>query len=677
MKTQMSLTPGRGDAGEWVDAAGETSTVAERGRHVPACLARPVTQAAMVTVGVFCVYAIGACRTIYVGDSGELVAAAAMLGIPHPSGYPLYVLLGHLWLNVVPGISAALGMSLFSAICGALACGVFYGIVRRQGLSITAAMVGTGCLAFAPSFWSQATVQRVYTLNGLFVVAVLGCVLTWWRCRRHGWLIAGAFLTGVGASNHTVMAVVGVSTGVFALMVEPRLIRRPRLLLSCVGAGLAGLTPYLYLPWRSRQEPTLDWGNPETLDALIASMTRRDFWHRAWIESPWDLWTIVVDFIHGLGSELTWAGAGLAVLGAILGRRFGRPVLLPLVIMAGNLAAVALHGSRTDIFVWHRYYIPAWAMAALLVAWGTEIVAHKWRRPARLVLIVPLALLLLGWQRFDRSDFRMADDYSRQLLASLPPGAHLAASDDNILFVLIYLHFVEHVRPDIDLILQGVGGANLGSRTFNPDTDPLFFSHHPNWQIEGLEVVPVGLVYRTVRAGAPRPEPILPEPDLEGAWDPAVPKDYLARNLVGQYHFMRGVTFEARDWPRARAELERAALAAPDNDVLFYNIGLVYRRVGLLARALAAFDTAATLNPRHIPSDHPVRASDRVDELRPQIERLRALERTLRDRHNLGNDPSATTLRTLAALFETHGEPAAAYGYRLLASEAEHNEEST
>ena len=73
---------------------------------------------------VFTVYAFGACPTIYVGDSGELVTAVALLGIPHPTGYPLYVLLGKAWTMIFPFGSVAWRMSIFSAACGALACGL-------------------------------------------------------------------------------------------------------------------------------------------------------------------------------------------------------------------------------------------------------------------------------------------------------------------------------------------------------------------------------------------------------------------------------------------------------------------------------------------------------------------------------------------------------------------------
>ena len=630
---------------------------------------RAAVQASLVGAAIFAVYCAGACRTIYVGDSGELVAAAATLGIAHPSGYPLYVLLGHLWIDLVPLGSVAFRMSLFSAFFGALACGLFYGMVRRQNLSMTAGLLGALCLAFSPSFWAEATVQRVYTLNGFFVVAVGACALEWYRTRRIGWMILAAFVAGLGTSNHTIMGVVGLAVGVFALISAPELLRRPRHLAACIGAGLAGLLPYLYMPWRSRQNPRLDWGDPETLDSLFGAMTRRDFWDRAWIESPGDALLILGDFLRGTGEELLWVGTLLAGAGVVYGLRSRRPVLLPLLIMTANLIAVGLHGSRTDIFVWHRYYIPAWVMAALLTAWGTEMLRERWGRKSLIALALPLALLVTGWARFDRSDYRIADDFSRKLLATMPPGAHLAASDDNVLFVLTYLHLVEGLRPDVDLILQGVGDADLGSLRFDPDEDPLFFTHHPNWNLAGLEVKPVGLVFRTVRAGAPLPEAMLPPGELAGAWDPAVPKDYLTQNLVGHYHYMLGVTHETSAWPRARAEFERAVVAAPDNDVLFYNLGLIYRRNGMLRRSLTAFERSVELNPRRIASNKVVRASDRVAELRQAVEELEALEEKLARRAGVLDDGSSQAHLALSELLAANGEELAAQGRRLMAQE--------
>jgi tetratricopeptide (TPR) repeat protein len=316
-------------------------------------------------------------------------------------------------------------------------------------------------------------------------------------------------------------------------------------------------------------------------------------------------------------------------------RRRGWPVLLLLLVMLGNLASLAFHGSRSDLFIWHRYYIPSYVALALLAGLGCQLLIERLPRPVRLLpLAIPAFLLVSGFSAFDRSDYRVAEAFASEVLRSLPPGAHLSASDDNILFALLYLHFVEGRRPDLNLVLAGVGDADLPPLRFDPERDPLFFTHHPNWNLPALEVVPIGTVFQVVRAGSPHPTPVLPEGPLAGEGDPQVPKDYLTQNLIGHFHYMQGVSFERRDWPRARREFDAAMRAAPLNDVLFYNLGLIYQRNGLLGDAVAAFERAHVINPRHLPSGTRPRAADRLAELAAERARRRAgeLDAAARDR---------------------------------------------
>jgi len=337
-------------------------------------------------------------------------------------------------------------------------------------------------------------------------------------------------------------------------------------------------------------------------------------------------------------------------------------------VMLGNLAAVAIHGSRSDIFLWHRYYIPSYAMGALLAGLGCQVAIEQLPRAARLLpLAIPLAMFAGGWRDADRSRHRVAEAYADEVLRELPPGAHLAASDDNILFSLIYLHFVERRRPDVDLILQGAGGE-LPPLHFDPEREPLYFTHHPNWSHPDLAVVPLGLVFRVVRRGSQAPAPTLPAALLACEDDPRVPKDDLTRDLIGYFHYMLGVTFEERDWLRARREFEAAERAAPENEVLFYNLGLIYQRNGLLD---AAFERVHAINPRHLTSGTRPRASDRIAEVGAEQERLRRIKASLATASGLSAEPlDAEGRRRLADGFAASGEPVAARGQRLLALEA-------
>ena len=567
----------------------------------------------------FWIYAAGACRTIYVGDSGELTTAVFLVGIPHPSGYPLYVLLGKLWTLALPLGSIAWRMSLFSAACAAGAVALLFTLARRLGLGRPAALLAAGLLAVAPSFWGEANIQRVYALGALCLVAALHAAVAWEGDRTPARFALVAFLCALGATNHTFMLVFTAAFAGAALLVEPRLLVRARDLAGAALAFAAGLLPYVYLPLASRTDPALDWGDPETLDRFLAVVLRRGFWERRWLAGASDWLAIAGDFLASLPGELTAGGAALAVLGAlallVARRRFVLALLL--LTTGGNLVAMGLHGSRSDLFIWHRYYIPAYLCAALLAGLGAQALAERLpRRLAWLLLAVPLCGLAVHWREFDRSRYRVAEDYSRRLLAQLPPGAHLVASDDNILFVLLYLRHVEGLRPDIDLIAQGVGDAALAPLRFDPDSSRLYFTHHPNWNLPELAIVVEGLAFRVVRRGV-APEEIAVVPDtLAGEGDPRVPQDYLTRNLIGEFHYMLGLAAERRDPQAAAREFQAAALAAPGNDVLFYNLGLVYARGGQLPEALAAFSRSQEINPRHLASGERPRAADRIEEIR-------------------------------------------------------------
>lgn len=63
----------------------------------------------------FTVYLLTLCPTVYVGDSGELIAAAYTLGIPHPPGYPLFTILGKIFITLIPIGSIAYRVNLLSA----------------------------------------------------------------------------------------------------------------------------------------------------------------------------------------------------------------------------------------------------------------------------------------------------------------------------------------------------------------------------------------------------------------------------------------------------------------------------------------------------------------------------------------------------------------------------------
>ncbi|MCX7670473.1 MAG: DUF2723 domain-containing protein, partial [Anaerolineae bacterium] len=115
------------------------------------------------------------------GDSGEFQFAAWLGGFAHPTGYPLYLLMGWLWTHIVPLGDPAWRMNLLSAIWGAATAGMFYLLAGQIGMLAgrpgpfvrPAAFCAAALFAVTPTFWSQAVIAEVYTLNAALLVACL------------------------------------------------------------------------------------------------------------------------------------------------------------------------------------------------------------------------------------------------------------------------------------------------------------------------------------------------------------------------------------------------------------------------------------------------------------------------------------------------------------------------
>ncbi len=157
------------------------------------------------------------------GDGGELQYVLAIRGVAHPTGYPLYTLLGWLWTKLIPFGSIAWRINLLSAVCGAGAVALVYGIVYRLTRRIVPALAGAVFLGLSPVFWTLSSVTEVYALHALFVAAVLYLLLVWRDATSHRFrlLALTAFVYGLSLSHHRTMILLAPAMAVFVLL-SPR-----------------------------------------------------------------------------------------------------------------------------------------------------------------------------------------------------------------------------------------------------------------------------------------------------------------------------------------------------------------------------------------------------------------------------------------------------------------------
>ena len=135
-----------------------SSPAAERPPYLLACLA-----ALVLLVG----YIVTLAPSVTFWDAGEFIASAHILGIPHPPGTPLYILIAHTWDALVPGLPTATKLNLLSALFSAGASAFFFLFVYealRRGASgmdeagarlfrVGGAFAATLCSGFAFTVW--------------------------------------------------------------------------------------------------------------------------------------------------------------------------------------------------------------------------------------------------------------------------------------------------------------------------------------------------------------------------------------------------------------------------------------------------------------------------------------------------------------------------------------------
>ncbi|TMF60348.1 MAG: DUF2723 domain-containing protein [Chloroflexi bacterium] len=222
-------------------------------------------------------YVLTAAREIVVGDSPEFVTVAFTLGVAHPPGYPVMTLLGHLF-SLLPLDQPAFRVNLVSVVCGAATVGIVYLTAWRLTGERWASALMALLLAVNPLFWRWSLVAEVFPLNNLLAATMIYLLVLWQeRPERTRFLVLAAFVGGLGMSNH--QTIVLLLPAVLFLLWRQRavLFARPRVLGACVLACLAGLVPYVYLPWAAAHHPPLSWGSISSLDGLIGHFLRRDY----------------------------------------------------------------------------------------------------------------------------------------------------------------------------------------------------------------------------------------------------------------------------------------------------------------------------------------------------------------------------------------------------------------
>src|SRR5206468_2302043 len=277
--------------------------------------------ASMVFLAALLLYSWTLAPTVTLVDSGELIVVAHGLGVAHPPGFPLWVLLAHL-ASLVPLGNVAMRVNFSSALFAALASAMLALVVaelmitasylatskrRKRGtqhgkkaehsaidwLVIVAPALGAGLLmVFSRTLWSYATIAEVYSLNALLILTVFFLMLRWRRrivadqgdsgaaVTQHDRLLyTAALVFGLALGVHHVT--VGLTLPALAVIVYRtqglRFFTSRRLLYAALISIAAMVAVYAYLPFAASRSPLINWGNPRSLQEIWWHITGRQY----------------------------------------------------------------------------------------------------------------------------------------------------------------------------------------------------------------------------------------------------------------------------------------------------------------------------------------------------------------------------------------------------------------
>src|SRR5690606_24333826 len=193
-------------------------------------------------------------------DTLEFQVVLPTFGIAHPTGYPLFTLAGGAWSRLLPVGNWAWRTNLFSAVCAAAAVAILFVLTRRLvgrdagGRANWSGLAAALIFGLGPVRWMQATVAEGYALHNLLAVSTLLVAVglpelsgrTFDRRMALLWL-----LVGLGMAHHRTTVLLLPGLAIYLLWSIPGVWRPRPVWLLWLGALLAPLLLYLYIPLRA------------------------------------------------------------------------------------------------------------------------------------------------------------------------------------------------------------------------------------------------------------------------------------------------------------------------------------------------------------------------------------------------------------------------------------------
>jgi hypothetical protein len=451
----------------------------------------------ITSIFVFIIYLFTLAPSVVQIDSGELAAVQATLGIAHPTGYPLFTILGYLFSLIPLPFTKIFHLNILAAIYCAAAVGVFTYTIKycldnlssfkskssvqkesskkekkkgkyqieksdkqdelSDNIKLITAIFGGLVLAFSGTFWFQSTSVEVYSLHIFLVTLILFFLLkayvnSFENDKLTNWLVF-AFFLALGFTNHltTLMILPGTAYLYFSrYKFNSASFKKLTMMILLFAAILVAI--YSYLPMRAAQNPILNWGNPVDWERIFRHITGKQY--QVWLFSSFDsagkqfshFWSIL-PFEYYLGLLLVAIGLFVSIFKS---RKLALFILITFVF-------TVLYSINYDIHDIDSYFLLAFLMLSFFAAFGAlKILEMKGLKQnlAVIILAVVIAIqLFFNFIKVNQSGVYTYEDYTKAVLNTVPENSIIFSYQwDYFISASYYYQFVEDYRRDVTVI---------------------------------------------------------------------------------------------------------------------------------------------------------------------------------------------------------------------------------
>jgi len=432
--------------------------------HPPAAGALPEARDRAIALLLFAAAGSLYVRTMAPGlvgdeDTPKFQLLGWVLGTGHAPGYPLFVMVSYAF-SWLPVGNPAYRANLVSVAFGAASVAVLYLILRGAERSRAASCLTALAFACGEAFWHKSLLAEVYTLGCALLAGTLLMLLRWRASRQPRDLYAAATCTALAIGNHLTIGAVAPAVLLFLVLVEPRLFRRPRVVVTAGLIVLSGFLLYGFIVLRTWQRAPYLEERAHTVRELVYVVRAGRF---AALVGRFDVGTIVhqrIPVLAGLArKEMTDIGLVFFVGGAIWMLVFDQRLgVLVLGSLAGLLALIVNVDGDLRGFLAGGAFLLMWTSAGCgLHALVRGLSATRPYATAAVLIattaVLPARLLVRNYGRNDLHEERRDAEFFTALFQALPSRTAFVSEVHPVDNMLAYMLLAEHAQGEREVVV--------------------------------------------------------------------------------------------------------------------------------------------------------------------------------------------------------------------------------